>query len=87
MNLTLKQKLQIIYGLLILGIIPMLLSAGEDTPNGALIAIGGAAILAAVLLEFLWHRCPHCGGSFGRSLFPKFCPHCGEKIDYNAKNP
>ena len=87
MKLTLKQKLLLIYGLLILGAVSILLSTGEDTLNGTFIAIGAAAVLAAALLEFLWHRCPHCGGSFGRSLFPKFCPCCGEKINYDAKNP
>lgn len=43
--------------------------------------LGIAFALLGVIFWVIFGRCPRCGGFLGRSS-GKYCPHCGEKVDW-----
>ncbi len=47
--------------------------------------VGLGMMITALALQFKWWRCPCCHTYLDRLFNPNFCPHCGEKIDYDAK--
>lgn len=49
--------------------------------NRALGYIGIGFGIVTVVFWLLFGRCPACGGALGRAA-GKYCPHCGEKIDW-----
>jgi hypothetical protein len=51
-----------------------------DLPRERVSGFAFGLILSSVLYS-LWNwRCPACGKSLGRSLFPRFCAKCGAKL-------
>ena len=84
--MTLRQKIKLIYGLLIAGGVLALLSVSGEEPFIALAVLSAAVLITSAVLEACWHHCPYCGALLGRNIFPRFCPRCGEEIDYDVKN-
>lgn len=39
-----------------------------------------AACAAVLVVDIIFHRCPHCGKHLGRGSVT-YCPHCGGTID------
>ncbi len=84
MKLSLRQKVRVIWGMVgltfaLIFLIPLAKSLWSLLP-----AIG--CMTAVIFLNRKWWRCPNCGEWLGRDM-GKYCQHCGEKIDYDAKEP
>lgn len=45
-----------------------------------LVAVAAAAMLAWLVLELSWWRCPHCGKFLGHLDQKTYCPYCGESL-------
>lgn len=56
------------------------LIAGLEKELSPLTVAGYVAVAFAVLIEFAFCRCPHCGKNVGRG-WGDFCPHCGKPLD------
>ena len=82
MKLSLRQKEWIIYGLMGLTVILAILNVAVQNAGTEYLAVGG--VVVAILLNFLWRRCPSCGEGLGQGR-GEYCCRCGEKIDYNEK--
>lgn len=82
MKLSLRQKRRVIGGLLGLVIALTILCITLERSWYDLVVMGGA--VAGIILNFVWWRCPSCGGWLGRDR-GEYCRHCGKKIDYDAK--
>ena len=48
--------------------------------HGAFFALGACVSFSALIPNFLFYRCPHCGRYLGRSD-GAFCQHCGERLE------
>ncbi|MGO5113709.1 hypothetical protein ACTQ33_01540 [Candidatus Avoscillospira sp. LCP25S3_F1] len=46
----------------------------------ALTVIGVLLLIVAVLIHFMYYRCPHCGRFLDRST-GAYCPYCGKKME------
>lgn len=65
----------------IIAVIAMLILVIKETsiPIIAMVAIG-VVILGCIIFSFMNWRCPSCNKYLGKSMSPKFCKHCGEKL-------
>jgi len=62
-----------------------LFEEGSSAYTGSTIMIL-ALFVAALLVMFIWGRCPYCGKRLFYGLYKwKICPKCRRKIDHNAK--
>ncbi|MBQ2781212.1 MAG: hypothetical protein IJF42_06630 [Clostridia bacterium] len=51
----------------------------ETTSGNTVLA---AVLLAFLILNFAWWRCPHCHAYLWKlSPFAKHCPYCGKKLE------
>ncbi len=84
-KLTLGQKSRLMTGMFVAAL-PLLGIAFifNDRVFWLPLFAGLGLMIAALIMQFKWWRCPHCHVYFGRLPNPNFCPHCGEKIDYDA---
>ena len=48
-----------------------------------LVAAAAAAMLAWLVLELSWWRCPRCGKFLGQLDQKTYCPYCGESLCEN----
>ena len=46
----------------------------------ALTVIGVLLVIVAVVIHFMFYRCPHCGEFLDRST-GAYCPYCGKKME------
>ena len=75
--MTLRQKQWLILLVTVVSLILMLWH-----PAMAVIAVGLVLLLAAVILNLVWMRCPECGAWFGE--YPgDYCKDCGAKVPWN----
>lgn len=78
--MTCKKAGRISFILMILGIIiaGIAMLIGESAFIFLYIGIGIAII--GLIVEFLFHRCPHCGTHVGTFIGTKCCRKCGRKL-------
>lgn len=46
----------------------------------ALCATGLVIFMASLVIEFAFHRCPHCGRLLNRNYWGEYCQHCGNSL-------
>lgn len=73
--MNLKRTLRLIYGLAGLAILCAILILVHPAFSAGCIL----AILAVVLVNLRFWRCPACGKNLGRTI-GKYCPHCGAAL-------
>ena len=80
MKLSLREKIWVTRGLMILGFLMLLASPVFlwFLAAAAVCVIGGAIFSAKQVC------CPRCGKWLGREI-GEYCTHCGTKIDFDAK--
>ncbi len=80
-KLTMRTKQRIAWLLLVVGWVVFASAAYFD---GSLlqIAIGAVLVFAAITLDLIWWRCPHCGKylHFHNRESGDFCQKCGKPI-------
>ncbi len=74
--MTVKQARKLRNALLISGFIVMLLAYVWEP----LLVIGTIIACSALIPQFLFNRCPHCGKQLGRGDGP-YCQFCGKSLD------
>ncbi len=83
---SLRQRMRFSNGIGLVGLV--LLAIGCMFNDRAVLlpcVLGIALLFTSLILINIWWHCPHCHRGLGRVSYPNFCPHCGEKIDYDAK--
>lgn len=66
--------------LAVAGILVMLL--GQGVENIVVAVLGLVLIVAGVVVQLIFWRCPSCGRYLGRPHFGSmnYCPHCGAPL-------
>ncbi len=82
--MTLRQKEYLSIGIGLAGGVTGLIGSRMGEGWTPLTVTGLAVVIAALVLRYAWHRCPHCGAYMGRH-WERSCPGCGKWIDYDAK--
>lgn len=83
--MTLRRRIWLTYGLMIGGAVLLLAGVSGGGARKAPVVAGLIAQVLSIVMDTVWHRCPHCGASLGRTICPDFCPSCGEEIDWDGK--
>ena len=80
--MTLRQKQRLFLVLYMIGLAILLM----DTGIGAigLAVLGVVVLVAALILNLMWLRCPECGKWLGRDP-GTFCKSCGTQILWDEK--
>ena len=89
MKLSLREKIRVVYALLVLGLLIMLvpLLPGSTVSLDVYIwcvLLSAVCIIGGVFFSATQVRCPHCGKRLGRG-YGEYCSHCGVKFDFDAK--
>ena len=71
-------KFFLLAGCVLMALFLLLCAATEKKVYGY---IGAAAAFTSLIFWLVFGRCPVCGGFLGR-IAGKYCPHCGEEIDW-----
>ena len=66
--------------LLIGGFGLILMVAGRFTESMVLMAIGAVPLFAALGINAIFYRCPHCHRHLRHSI-GDYCPYCGENVN------
>ena len=82
--MTLRQKEYLSIGLALAGAAVGITGSQLEEGWTPLTVAGLAVVIFALVLRFVWHRCPHCRAYLGRH-WETFCPSCGKRIDYDAE--
>ena len=72
-------------GLKVLACVVMLIGLRGHETFSLVMCVAGLVILAASLvIDFVFHRCPHCGRFLDRNYWGEYCQHCGRSLTREA---
>ena len=77
MNLKTAKYILALSGVLMI----LLVLVGSSTKNRFILLGGLAVAFLGTIFWAVFGRCPGCGKYLGRAN-EKYCPHCGEKIEW-----
>ena len=76
MKLTMEQKRKTVIGGAVIAVVMILLGSTAISIAGLVVGI------AAIAIQFVWFRCPHCGIFIQLWHYKEDveCPQCGKKL-------
>ena len=80
--MTLRQKQKLVAVLTGIGLAVLLMNTVIGSIG--LIILGVVLVVAALILNLVWIRCPECGKWLDRDP-GNFCKHCGAQIHWDEK--